>query len=126
MSDGGAFLKRFNNQLDSSRVLFFEHTESPVSISQMMENLAPGKTYKIRMVVTGSGMVSVKISGRKYPVQVFQPEKTDPASKIAPVYAEVAFKAENNREMLELDNSEITPGTRIGLHYISVLSFFDE
>ena len=126
MSDGGAFLKRFNNQLDSSRVLFFEHTESPVSISQMMENLFPGKTYKIRMVVTGSGMVSVKISGRKYPVQVFQPEKTDPASKIAPVYAEVTFKAENNREMLELNNSEIAPSTRIGLHYVSVLSIFEE
>ena len=119
-------MKRFNNQLDSSSVLFFEHTESPVSISQMMENLSPGKTYKIRMVVTGSGMVSVKISGRKYPVQVFQPEKTDPASKITPIYAEVDFKAENNREMLELDNSEIAPGARIGLHYVSVLPFFEE
>ena len=126
MSDGGAFLKRFNNQLDSSRVLFFEHTESPVSISQMMENLSPGKSYKIRMVVTGSGMVAVKISGRKYPVQVFHPEKKDPAAKISPVYAEVTFKAENNREMLELNNSEIAPGTRIGLHYVSVLSIFDE
>ena len=47
-------------------------------------------------------------------------------AKFAPVYAEVAFKAENNREMLELDNSEIAPGARIGLHYVSVLSFFEE
>ena len=126
MSDGGAFLKRFNNQTDSSRVLFFEHTGSPVGISQMMNNLTPGKSYKIRMVVSGSGMVAAKISGRKYPVQVFHPEKKDPASKISPVYAEVTFKAEKNREMLELDNSEIPSGTRIGLHYVSVLPIFDE
>lgn len=126
MSDGGAFMKRFNNQLDSSRVMYFVHTQDPAGISQMMENLSSGKSYKIRMVVSGSGMVSVKISGRKYPVQIFHPEKKDPASKIAPVYAEVTFKAENNREMLELNNSEIAPGTRIGLHYVSVLSIFEE
>ena len=119
-------MKRFNNQLDSSRVMYFVHTQDPAGISQMMENLSPGKSYKIRMVVSGSGMVSVKISGRKYPVQIFHPEKKDPASKIAPVYAEVTFKAENNREMLELNNSEIAPGTRIGLHYVSVLSIFEE
>ena len=47
-------------------------------------------------------------------------------AKFAPVYAEVAFKAENTRETLELDNSDIAPGTRIGLHYVSVLSIFDD
>ena len=126
MSDGGAFLKRFNNQQDSSRVLYFEHTQDPAGISQMMKNLIPGKLYKIRMVVTGSGMVAVRISGRKYPVQVFHPEKKDPAAKISPVYAEVTFKAEKTSEMLELNNSEIPPETCLGLHYVSVLSYFGE
>ena len=126
MSDGGAFLKRFNNQLDSSRVLYFVHTQDTAGISQMMENLSPGKSYKIRMVVSGSGMVAVKISGRKYPVQVFHPEKKDPAAKITPVYAEVTFTAGKKSEMLELDNSEVPPETRIGLHYVSVLSYFEE
>ena len=124
--DGGAFLKRFNNQLDSSRVMYFLHTQDPAGISQIMENLSPGKLYKIRMVVSGSGMVAVKISGRRYPVQVFHPDKKDSASKISPVYAEVTFKAEKNREKLELKNSEVPPETRIGLHYVSVLPYFGE
>ena len=108
-------------------MLFFEHTESPVGIRQMMNNLSPGKWYKIRMVVSGSGMVAVKISGRKYPVKVFHPEQTDPAaSKLSPVYAEVTFKAESKQETLERNNSEISPRQRIGLHYVSVLSYFEE
>ena len=108
-------------------MLFFEHTESPAGISQTMNNLSPGKWYKIRMVVSGSGMAAVKISGRKYPVKVFHPEQTDPAaSKLSPVYAEVTFKAGKESEMLELDNSEIPPQARAGLHYVSVLSYFEE
>lgn len=125
--DGGAFMKRFNNQTDSSKVLFFEHTESPVGISQTMNNLIPGKWYKIRMVVSGSGMAAVKISGRKYPVKVFPPEQINAASsKMLPVYAEVTFKAGKESEMLELDNSEIPPQGRAGLHYVSVLPYFEE
>ena len=109
-------------------MLFFEHTESPAGISQTMNNLSPGKWYKIRMVVSGSGMAAVKISGKKYPVKVFSREKKekDAAEKTPPVYAEVTFKAGKESEMLELDNSEIPPQQRIGLHYVSVLSYFEE
>jgi len=126
--DGGAFMKRFNNQTDSSKILFFEHTESPVGISQAMNNLIPGKSYKIRMVVSGSGMPAVKISGKKYPVKVFTLEKkdNDAAEKTPPVYVEVTFKAGKESEMLELDNSEIPLQGRAGLHYVSVLSYFEE
>ena len=70
----------------------------------------------------------MKISGKKYPVKVFSREKKekDAAEKTPPVYAEVTFKAGKESEMLELDNSEIPPQGRAGLHYVSVLSYFEE
>lgn len=125
--EGGKFLKRFNAQTDSSMMLVLTRGAQTARVTQEIKMLTPGKNYKIRLVTSGKGALSVKLDG-KLISPVRQVVRTaDAKRKVFPCrYEEYIFRAERNTASLELNNESQPAGTKTNLHYISVFSCYGD
>jgi len=124
--DGGRFLKRFNAQIDPSPMAVFERKKEPSGIAQTIRNLTPGKVYKLRLVLSGKGVLAVKLNGVQRKAKILMGLPAARNRPVSSTYAEYVFQADQPEMKLELDNVALPAGTRTNLHYVSVFSCYED
>ncbi|MBR4663198.1 MAG: hypothetical protein IKO93_04930, partial [Lentisphaeria bacterium] len=124
--DGGRFLKRFNAQIDPSPMAMFERKKEPAGIAQTIKNLTPGKVYKLRLVLSGKGVLAVKLNGVQRKAKILLGLPAARNRPVSSTYAEYVFLADQPEMKLELDNAALPAGTRTNLHYVSVFSCYED
>ena len=101
-------------------------TDKTASISQKIRNLLPGKDYKIRLVTSGTGNLALELDGTELKPAIRLELPPDPKRSISSCYDEYVFTAVGDEVQLRLDNTAMKPGTETNLHYVSVMSCFEE
>jgi len=124
--DGGRFLRRFNEQKDPSHMVTLNRTDKTASVSQVVRNLIPEKDYKIRLVTSGTGNLTLKLDGTELKPSIRLELPPDPKRSISSCYDEYVFTAVGDEVQLQLDNASMPPGTETNLHYVSIMSCLKE
>ena len=126
-SDGGRFLRRFNEQKDPSIMVTLDRTDKPASAAQKIRNLVPGKDYKIRVVTTGAGRLALKLDGTELKPAIRLELPAIPKKRpVFSCYDEYVFTAAKTETMIELNNEAMPKGTKTNLHYVSVMTSFKD
>ncbi len=126
-SDGGRFLRRFNEQKDPSVMVTLDRTDKSASVAQKIRNLVPGKDYKIRVVTSGSGRLALKLDGKALEPAIRLELPAIPKRRpIFSCYDEYVFTAGKDEVQLALDNEAMPKGTKTNLHYVSVMTCFKD
>ena len=126
-SDGGRFLRRFNEQKDPSIMVTLGRTDKPASVAQKIGNLVPGKDYKIRVVTSGAGRLALKLDGKALEPAIRLELPAIPKRRpIFSCYDEYVFTASKDEAQLALDNEAMQKGTKTNLHYVSVMTSFKD
>ena len=123
-ADGANFLKYFNNNNDSSNMAIFTKNQYSAKLNQQMNNLEPGKKYKVRFVISGKGLLNLSVDKRLLEVKVYRLDtkrlkNVQHADSTA--LCEAVFTAEKSSELLEFNTGEAPQGSKINLHFVSVL-----
>ena len=123
-ADGANFLKYFNNNNDSSNMAIFTKNQYSAKLNQQMNNLEPGKKYKVRFVISGKGLLNLSVDKRLLEVKVYRLDtqrlkNVQHADNTA--LCEAVFTAEKSSELLEFNTGEAPQGSKINLHFVSVL-----
>ena len=102
-------------------------TDKTASVAQKIRNLIPGKEYKIRLVTSGAGSLTLKLDGTELkPAIRLELPAAPPKRQIDSCYDEYVFTAVKDEVLLALDNEAMPKGTKTNLHYVSVMSCFKE
>ena len=123
-ADGAIFLKYFNNNNDSSNMAIFTKNQYSAKLNQQMNNLEPGKKYKVRFVISGKGALNLSVDKRPLEVKMYRLDtkrlKTVQNANTTAL-CEAVFTAEKSSELLEFSAGEAPQGSKINLHFVSVL-----
>ena len=102
----------------------FTKNQYSAKLNQQMNNLEPGKKYKVRFVISGKGLLTLSVDKHPLEVKVYRLDtkrlkNVQHADNTA--LCEAVFTAEKSSELLEFNTGEAPQGSKINLHFVSVL-----
>lgn len=99
----------------------FTKNQYSAKLNQQMNNLEPGKKYKVRFVISGKGLLNLSVDKRLLEVKTYRLDtkrlpKVHNADSTA--LCEAVFTAEKSSELLEFNAGEAPQGSKINLKEI--------